>query len=318
MKWMDLLRGFSVIFIVMYHAAAIPSLHANIEAPHIIDMLNNALSPFRIPALLIISGLLLDRSRSKGAVRYIKGKFRNIAWPYAIWFISIILVFYENSNLRNIGSWMDGKILWYLPTIGFCYLVGLIRIPKLPWWTISLVFLGVYFLGDISGSVYRRWLWFGAYFFIGASLAKYLDFILHRMPRWVTGVLLLITLGTSAHSLVTGYAEKNLLNFTASVAGVVLLIKIAYYLQNISTKFFRFLKFAGKNSIIFYVAHPIAMYLSLLAFEAAGVSHWMIVDLTCLIAALSLCMLLAMHRSVTDFLFVAPWSKRKSRVTASA
>lgn len=213
---------------------------------------------------------------------------------------------------------MDGKILWYLPTIGFCYMVGLVPIPKIPWWIISLVFLGVYFLGDILGSVYRCWLWFGAYFFIGASLAKYLDFILHRMPRWVTGVLLLITLGTSAHSLVTGYAEKNLINFAASVAGVVLLVKVAYYLQNISTKFFRFLKFAGKNSIIFYVAHPIAMYLCLLTFEATGVSHWMIVDLTCLIAALSLCMLLAMHRSVTDFLFVAPWSKRKSRVTASA
>lgn len=56
--WMDALRGGAVLLVVFWHAFAMPYDNA----PTAIAWVMNFLAVYRVPLLLLLSGLLLDRS----------------------------------------------------------------------------------------------------------------------------------------------------------------------------------------------------------------------------------------------------------------
>lgn len=265
LQWMDLLRGLAVLLIISWHAVTVP-LRFGVEMPEIILAVNTSLSPYRLPTLLVISGMLLPRSLSKPLNRYYEGKARNILWPYVIWTLITALTV-NASEVLNPVVWYAGlDHLWFLSTLLVCYLVAPLLRP-IPGWVVAGVLFGTWFLLSPQIPGVANWIWFGAYFFLGATLGQ---LGLARLPWWSAALLAVVSVGGVVAAMTgtgTGYAWKP--HWVAiSLAGVVLLIWIAPRIPR--RRPVRVLESVGRASIYYYVAHVPAITLAATGLAALG------------------------------------------------
>jgi len=196
MTWMDLVRGGAILLVVFWHAASVPDqLLDGAEPGYYIRKLNAALGPFRIPTLLVLSGLLVERSLAKGTWRYVTGKLRHVAWPYAVWLTIIFATMGWLSSLTQVKVWLSGGILWYMVALLFCYAAAMLRPRWMPWLLFAALPLAVLWLVEPGIPILDRYLWYGAFFFFGAAVGPHLATIQTRMPVWAAALLALITLG---------------------------------------------------------------------------------------------------------------------------
>ncbi|MGP5304451.1 hypothetical protein [Brachybacterium alimentarium] len=61
LQWLDALRGATMVALLLLHATNLPRLHSGTEMPAAFDSVNTALGPFRMPTLMVLSGMLLHR-----------------------------------------------------------------------------------------------------------------------------------------------------------------------------------------------------------------------------------------------------------------
>lgn len=121
--WMDRLRGIAVLLVIAWHAFSIPTFFG-VAMPATVLIANDALSTYRIPALLVLSGLLLRRSLAKPLPTYYLGKVRHIAWPFLVWSLIYWLANPGGVDGLSADYWLGGSYLWYLLVIGFCYAIA--------------------------------------------------------------------------------------------------------------------------------------------------------------------------------------------------
>lgn len=100
MSWIDVLRGLAVLAVVLHHAA-LQVTHGRDTNLGWISTLDDAVTPFRMPILMFLSGLLLPLSLAKPWVVYLRGKLRKIAWPYLLWSFLHLGVLVAASSLRE-------------------------------------------------------------------------------------------------------------------------------------------------------------------------------------------------------------------------
>ena len=72
-EWMDSLRGIAILLLLFWHAFAIPDLLGT-PMPDWLRNINNAFLPFRMPMLMFLSGMLLEKSLRKPLPTYYEGK----------------------------------------------------------------------------------------------------------------------------------------------------------------------------------------------------------------------------------------------------
>lgn len=248
-EWMDLIRGLAVLCVVTFHAAAIPAM-LGVEVPTAIMWMNNLLLPFRMPALLVLSGLLLARSMSKGISRYYSGKVANILWPYAVWLVILAFAMATPELLTRGSAWGGGTYLWFLLVIGCCYLIG----PLTSLLPAPLVMLGLLVLSQVATDPWWvRMGYFGAFFFAGAWLGRVLP-SLHLVTRRGRRLAAVIGVGWALVSTIWGiYPHNTVHGFGLSFIGV--LAAILYTSRLGSSAPTRALQWVGRNSVVFYVAH---------------------------------------------------------------
>src|SRR4051794_17007076 len=118
LRWMDSLRATAVFLVVIEHAIVLTP-----DVPQAILRANDLLTPFRIPTLMFLSGLLLQKSMQKSRGGYVRGKVDRILWPYFIW-SGILLLVKLPGELP--GDVVRGVLLspespmWYLAYL-FCF-----------------------------------------------------------------------------------------------------------------------------------------------------------------------------------------------------
>lgn len=275
--WMDLCRGAAVLLVVVWHVFSAPAVFGGYEPPELVYRLNDALSPFRIPLLLVLSGMLLERSLAKGLPRYYTGKLRAIAWPYVLWGLATLLVQGSLSASTSIWFWLGGNIHWYLVVILFCYIVAPIKLigplKRLPWWVAVVAPLALLWIATPGTNAVNRFLWFGAFFFVGVSIS-------HLVERWqrTRGVIVAVAAGLA---LVGGVATalgrvapQRPLFFAIAILGVAVLLWVAPRIAR--GPFIRTIEWYGRNSIVVYVGHAFAMFGTMNLLRALGVheSPW--------------------------------------------
>lgn len=304
MEWMDLLRGLAVLLVVAWHAVSIPEQFGGKETSDALQSFNAAVAPFRIPTLLVLSGLLLERSLSKGPRRYVVGKVRHIVWPYALWFVLIMGSIDSLVALTNPTNWLSGGILWYLAVLIVCYAVAMLRPRWLPWELFVLAPLVLLWALEPESGVPQRLRWFGAFFFLGAALRPHLDTLQRRLPAW-GGALLgpVVVLGGVAA------AERFVISqrpayFVVSVLGILFALWLAPRIP--SSAVTRLLQWYGRNSIVVYVGHALAVYLTYRVLAAIGAGESGIVVPVLAIAGVGVPTLLILARRRLDLLFVFP------------
>lgn len=268
MLWMDELRGLAVLLVVLHHVAAIPPLFGGDTV--VWGGFMKALLPFRMPMLLVLSGILVPRSILKPMPVYYSGKLRNIVWPFILWTLITNLAVATPEKLLVPRTWFGGSYhTWFLTVLFGCYLVA----PLTKWIPSWLFIPPMVLLSPVfDNSVIARLLWYGSFLFTGMAFAAYKDRWQH--VRWFLPVgLLVFAVCFSAWTLTPGheYEYKNVLSYLGSTAGVLGIMWLAPRVRRSHV-----LQRAGENSIVIYLAHfPVIGGVFLLLHPLIG-SGWLL------------------------------------------
>lgn len=258
---MDLLRGLAILLVIVSHATDMATGTEGPDNPTLMAA-RAFFAPYRMPTLLVLSGMLLEQSLSKGTGAYLIGKVRGIAWPWLVW-TPVILVLAgfplaAETIDGTIQMWLGGVTTWFLTTLGFCYVLALFtrRVP-------SLVVAALLVAASLASShltLVGKVLWFSAFFFIGDWAAGHVEKWLGIRRRW----MVLAGAASVAFGVIAVQQEiievRYRVEFVAmSLVGVLFAGWAAARVPRGSVV--RWVEWIGRNSIVPYVAHRPVIYL---------------------------------------------------------
>ena len=324
MQWMDFLRGLAVLLVVVLHAN---SGHIAGDSVGWWAELNRHLTPFRMPLLMFMSGMLLHRSLAKPLPVYVWGKVAAIAWPLVVWMCLYGVFLRGGVGLPNdvLGYIATGDYLWFLMSLLLCYGVATAfkplaaRFPAGHSWGYLLVFaamIGTYVTTPaVHGGVIGSTFWYGAFFFLGAWAVPHIQ-------RWVSvhWTLLLPLLVLAVVLANMGASDRSLRLGSVAAAGIsVLGIAVILWLAPRLPRggVVRFVEWCGRSSIVVYVAHfPIIILLRDRVFSHMELSSGIYV-LLMTVLTLALTVLLVWARPRSNWLYVLPRASSVSRRLAT-
>jgi fucose 4-O-acetylase-like acetyltransferase len=279
--WMDLLRGVAIILVVIDHSAG--QVRSQIpESLGLLDTFNDAVSPFRMPSLMFLSGMLLARSLEKPWRTYVAGKLGRIGWPYIVWSFVILGLLAATSSLTG-GSVSASRFarifydpptyLWYLAYLLTFYLICLIfRQGVIRSYLIPLALLASAFLPFEL----KRLVFLFAFFLLGDFVSRHRSVVDQVvMKPAVIGLCVLLGIGTAAVAstgAVVRYEATWSVGVAAMIVAVIPPLKLAA-----NTRPGLLLSYVGRNSIVFYVTHwAVVLVVYHLAYRAGLHSPWLL------------------------------------------
>lgn len=314
MEWMDQLRGAAIVLVLIWHAPAIPVLYGA-TMPQPLRAANMFFLPYRMPTLMVLSGLLLPASLRKPAPVYYLGKLSALVWPYVLWVTVDRMI---NGSLLpwwHWRAWFATSYLWFLFFVGVYYfLAPLIR--RLPSWLPVVLFAAAAVV--LPTSTEERLAYFGVFFFFGQMLARHPAW-LERLTRgrilWVFGlVALAFGVASSIWTLQLAYRVEFVL---PSLAGIFCAIALARWVGE-RGRDAAWLNTVGRNSLVYYTSHFPIMTGTMYALYALGVHQILVVAAVDLVvaAALGAALVRLRGRPPVSWLFQSParptrWVRRR-------
>ncbi|WP_326502488.1 acyltransferase family protein [Rothia nasimurium] len=306
---MDLLRGLAILLIFLQHSQTFIPIDYRLNVDEtILSSINFALSPYRVPLLLILSGILLERSLKKDKKTYIEGKIRLILYPFIIWtFVAYVVRIPYAGNFFTIQNFFNGNPTWYLITIFLCYLIALVPFLK-NWLIMPLIMLSTLFLLKPDEYSIAANLWFCSFFFIGSALSSRISYIQKNIPLLAIIALGAVFAGSVTYHLIHGYIEQNIPTFITTVLGAIFIIWLAPYLTRY--KIAQPLIWIGQRSIIFYVTHaPIIFVLGRLIYQT-NIDNYYIIFIIFFIFSITTCWIIANNKDKFIWLYEMPKLKK--------
>ncbi|MGO1546603.1 acyltransferase family protein [Microbacterium gubbeenense] len=266
--WIDVVRGTAVILVILVHALQRTELFTGHEFAGL-ETLTIVVTPLRLPAMFLLSGLFVTRSLAKGIRPYATGKLRRIAWPYLLWSVLLIAFFWTLLQVTGIGfGWeVTWRIfydpiehLWFLAYLLLYFVIALL----LRWVPAPYLLVGVMALSAVP--IEGQWLRFWAnasFFFAGVVLAEHRRTLERAVARFWPSVIMLVSaialsIGHATLFLVLPEAPWNLpivLMFVIGAAGVARPVASSAWLAGP--------RYVGVESIVFYIVHwPVVSFVA--------------------------------------------------------
>lgn len=266
--WMDVLRGIAIVLVIFGHAygfAAEELGQENVYLHFFVEMV----APFRIPAMVFLSGLLVPASLAKGAREYLVGKCRAILYPYFLWSGIMLAVLVAAAIL--IGRAFDTgnflrvfynpiEHLWFLGYLFVYYLLALM-LARIPAFISAAIFIIVSSIPGVAGGA-KFWFLAG-FFFLGVYAARQTSLWLSAIHRRsVALVCLSVGIGVFAVTASDRFVERYSALYSpfvllAIIGASGLMLGVAHH------RFFAIFRYIGVRSIIFYLVHwPIILVLN--------------------------------------------------------
>ncbi len=304
--WMDVLRGTAIVLVIASHATDLSTGVAAFDNPQLLEA-RAFFAPYRMPILLVLSGMLLQRSLAKGTKPYVVGKMRGIVWPWLLW-TPVILVASGVSLLANSASgtvqlWLGGTTTWFLTTLGFSYALAL-GVRRVPSWLVALTLL----IGSLLLSHFTlvgQILWFSAFFFVGDAMAS-------RVSKWMNVRWSVMTLaGLAAIAFGVYVTAEQILPrfkieyFVLSLVGVAVAGWIAFRLPRV--RLVRSVEWIGRYSIVPYVAHRPVLFVFEDLIRHTPLAGSGSVPLVAAAVTILVCGILIRLRPRTPWLYQMPW-----------
>lgn len=260
--WMDVLRGAAIIAVIAYHASAIAGEFEQMALPPALVRFNTGIAPLRMPTLMLLSGLLLPRSLAKPAPSYVFGKVSRILYPMLLWSGIYWVIGLLRGDWYQPGLHVEFSYLWFLQFLFGYYMAALALERPLATRTrlahavlVCSALVATQLTAD--GSKEQSFALLGAFFFTGSWLAhdsRALSAFFASRWRWLTPVATVaaVLLAMSGWNVASSarFAPITLL----AILGLVVLARPAA-----RARLTRPLRWAGRDSLVFYVSHfPVA------------------------------------------------------------
>lgn len=260
MYWMDALRGLAVLLVVLQHSTSFPRQRGTDLGLAFIDVSADVLAPYRMPLLLMLSGMLMGPSVRKPLGRYFDGKLRKVLWPLLVWGVITGFALGTADTIFTLQFWKSGPLhMWFLGVLLIYYLIGPLT-RYVPAWVIMAVCIGVLFLHP-DDLFWRRLVYYGVFFFLGAALMPHVDKILKRgvwFPLVMGGLGVLVAIAGGLR-LIAVHPNSHVWSVAVPVAGLAAIIWVGPQLPRM-----RWLEWAGRRSIVLYCVHfPIMVWITI-------------------------------------------------------
>ena len=288
MVWMDTLRALAVVLVIVEHATIL----LGSIVPNYAWALGAAFRPFRIPALMFLSGMLLQRSLAKPVGQYVRGKVTRILWPYLVW-TTILIVVSTRFGQRE-ESWLDAYLaptspMFYLQYLVVFYAVALVLPERIRAWLIVPVLVASFF-------GLERWLFLFAFFLLGDVFARHADRFLRWLSnRWVIAASS-VAAGALAVMALAGVDIRYHPSFAVgTAAGVLAAIALCRWLAE--TRAGRLIAPFGRHTIIFYVVSWPVQIITLEVLLDAGVTQPLLLVVLLFLAGLAAGLLITLAQA---------------------
>lgn len=307
---MDNLRGFAILAVI-YHHAVLGSEWNRPGLPSPFIVLDDILSPFRIPILIFLSGMVLGKSLAKPGRQFFEGKARRILWPYLVWTTVVLALLGELRTARDaVLILLPITHMWYLWALLVFYCAGFVLRRARPsvWLASAVAAAGVSSVVDFERILY---LWpFFVLGYIYANRPKVWQLV---SRRWV-GVLLAAGGLAAALASAFGWQVQYEAAYLPVVLAGVLVVARPFGLPE-RCALTRANTYVGTHSLIFYSVHWPAIGLLTMGMGRMGWDQPILVMAAALAVGLvsGLLFSLGADRSrVVDALFVFPKRSAKA------
>lgn len=260
--WMDALRGLAITMVVYLHSADSMALKFDDLDP-IFTQINGYFSPFRMPALMLLSGLLVAGSMRKGAGRYFKGKLSGILYPYVIWSLVSYGLFIYRAHFNGkpvVEFWHSlffepMAYLWFIYYIFFYYVIAYF-VLRLHWSVSILGSLALYLV--LKDTEFDRFIFHLPFFILGGVLGYHLEAFRHFIERtsWLAALALagLVTWYVMAYQglVATGGAYQPI-SMVLALAMTLVLLRLVTFKWAVPV--LRPFEWFGRNSLVLFLVH---------------------------------------------------------------
>lgn len=318
LAWIDVLRGLAILAVVLYHAHLQVTFGRDTSLG-VITTIDDAISPFRMPILMFLSGILLPLSLAKPWATYLQGKFRKIAWPYVLWSFANLAVLAAASSFRekSVGLADFAKVFydpptyhWYLAYLFVFYILALL-LARAQWVRMVTIPLALAAAALVDGDVQQAlFLW--AFFMAGDTVASYWDRLKPLVTHPATvAICVLLTIPV----LVVGGLGNDIRYEPLWAIGIFAAIfALRPIMEAVApTVIGAALTAVGRQSIVYYVSHYLVITLSFHILVRLGLTNPLaLFVLTASIALLAGYVLVLLRRSpIGAWLF--EWAPRSPR-----
>lgn len=321
--WMDSLRGCAILLVVYSHSVA--QVHSNTGGSlEVLTTISQAFGPFRMPLLMLLSGMLLAKSLSKPRGVYIRGKLGKVGWPYLLWSAIILGLLAATSSLTgntDVSPMTFVRILfdpptylWYLAYLLLFYLLALLMNAQVRTALIPIALVVSAFLPY----EWKRLLFLMAFFFIGDLISRHRDqWVARTNDRRLIAVSAVVAVGASVLTVFDIPVRYEALSAPAVLCGLIAVTPLLQ--RTIGTRFGRFTSSIGRDSIVFYASHWVMMLVAFHILIRVGLTIPWAVFIATFAISIAGCFALSWlrHRS---WLVAAlyEWPRLQSRSRASA
>lgn len=265
-RWMDTLRATAVFLVVLEHAVILTPG----ELPGAVEHANDLMTPFRIPTLMFLSGMLLHRSLAKPLREYVTGKVSRIAWPFLVWSAVILLVKIPGETPTGIVHSVllsPQSPMWYLAYLFVFYLVALVLPAGVRPWVIVPALVGAV-LVPADGN-WERFLCTLAFFLAGDLFARHAGRLTAALRhRSILVPLVVLAVALALASTLGHDVRYKALYAIPTLAGILAAIPAFQWFS--TTRVGERISSLGALTIVFYVVSYPAQLVGWHALEAVG------------------------------------------------
>jgi len=318
--WVDMAKGFCIVFVVMMHSTL--GVEEAADQTGFMHPLVAFARPFRMPDFFMISGLFLARVIARDWRTYLDRKVVHFAYFYGIWF-TIQFFFKAPQMAAAHEGWSALPQLYLLGfiepfgTLWFIYLLPIFFVvAKLTRHVSPLIILPIAAALEIAPidtgwTVIDEFAARFVYFYIGYCFAPQIFALAARAQAApLASLAALIGWGLLNGFLVfAGYAERPGIALLLGLMGAGAVCVFCALL--VRSRLFGWLEYAGRNSIVVYLAFFFPMAATRLVLLKTGVIEdvgvmSLIVTLVAIVTPLLFHALVKNEERVLRFLFVRP------------
>ncbi|WP_246702468.1 acyltransferase family protein [Starkeya sp. ORNL1] len=269
--WVDMAKGFCIVFVVMMHSTL--GVQEAAGQTGFMDYVVAFARPFRMPDFFLISGLFLARVIDRDWRTYLDRKVVHFAYFYVIWF-SIQFIFKAPGMAAEHGAGaLPGLyLLGFIEPFGTLWFIYLLPIffvvtkatralpPVLIWLVAAALEIATVETGwTVIDEFCERFV----FFYTGYLFARYAFALASGAQR----VPLLGLAGLLAWGLVNGflvfagYAQLPVVSLLLGLVGAGAVITLSALMAKVGANggVFSWLEYAGRNSIVIYLAFFLPM-----------------------------------------------------------